>query len=189
MNIVANKLVTLGKSNIHISPMGVGAWAWGDRFMWSFGSTHDEDDVQAAFNATLKAGINFIDTAEVYGIGRSERLLSELIGAQRNSLVIASKFMPFPWRLCKKSLLRALRGSLKRLTLDFLDLYQIHFPLPPVSVEKWADALADAVELGLVKTVGVSNFDEDQMRRTHAALAQRGISAGIQPGGIQLARS
>lgn len=166
---------TLGRSDIQISPMGVGAWAWGDRFMWSFGNTHDENDVQAAFNTTLDAGINFIDTAEVYGMGRSERLLSDLIRNQRDSLVIASKFMPFPWRLTKKSLLRALRGSLKRLDLDFLDLYQIHFPLPPLPVEKWADALADAVELGLVKTVGVSNFDEAQMRRTHATLAERGI--------------
>jgi aryl-alcohol dehydrogenase-like predicted oxidoreductase len=155
--------------------MGVGAWAWGDRFMWSFGHSHNEKDVQAAFKATLDAGINLIDTAEVYGMGRSERLLAKLIQPQRGSLVIASKFMPFPWRLSKKSLLRALRGSLSRLELDYLDLYQIHFPLPPLSVEKWADAMADAVELGLIKTIGVSNYDENQMRRTHTALAQRGI--------------
>ena len=167
--------MTLGKSTIEISPMGVGAWAWGDRFMWSFGHSHTEKDVQAAFKATLDAGINLIDTAEVYGMGRSERLLAKLIQPHRSSLVIASKFMPFPWRLSKKSLLRALRGSLSRLELDYLDLYQIHFPLPPLSVEKWADAMAEAVELGLIKTIGVSNYDENQMRRAHTALAQRGM--------------
>ncbi len=175
MNPSQNHPITLGTSELRISPMGVGAWAWGDRIMWSFGNTHTEEDVQAAFNASLQGGINFIDTAEVYGLGRSERLLSSLVKEQRSSLVIASKFMPFPWRLSKKSLLRALRGSLSRLDLEYLDLYQIHFPLPPLSVEKWADAMADAVELGLIKTVGVSNYDKNQMRRTYAALAKRGI--------------
>lgn len=156
--------------------MGIGAWAWGDRYMWNYGSSHNESDVKAAYQATLSGGINLIDTAEVYGMGRSERLLSKLIEEQRDSLVIASKFMPFPWRLSKNSLLRALRGSLKRLNINALDLYQIHFPLPPMPVEKWANALAEAVEMGLTKTVGVSNYDEAQMRRTHAALAQRGIA-------------
>ena len=168
--------LNLGKSELQISLMGVGAWAWGDRYMWNYGSSHNEGDVKAAFLATLNGGINLIDTAEVYGMGRSERLLSELIQEKRDSLVIASKFMPFPWRLSKNSLLRALRGSLKRLNLKTLDLYQIHFPLPPMPVEKWANALADAVEMGLTKTVGVSNYDESQLRRTHATLAQRGVA-------------
>ncbi len=176
MNSPSSQKLPLGRTELQISPMGVGAWAWGDRFMWSFGNSHNEKDVQAAFQATLDGGINFIDTAEVYGMGRSERLLSELIQSQRDSLVIASKIMPFPWRLTRNSLFRALRGSLNRLKLESLDLYQIHFPLPPLSVEKWADYMADAVEQGLIKAVGVSNYDKNQTKRTYAALAQRGIT-------------
>lgn len=156
--------------------MGIGAWAWGDRYMWNYGNSHNEGDVKDAFQVTLNGGINFIDTAEVYGLGRSERILSQLIEERSDSLVIASKFMPFPWRLSRNSMLRALRNSLKRLNLKSLDLYQIHFPLPPMPVEKWADGLADAVEMGLVKTVGVSNYNESQMLRAHAVLAKRGIA-------------
>jgi aryl-alcohol dehydrogenase-like predicted oxidoreductase len=70
---------------------------------------------------------------------------------------------------------RALIASLKRLNLTSIDLYQIHWPLPPVSIEKWANSLADLVDEGLVKAVGVSNFDESQMRRAYAILAKRGI--------------
>ena len=65
----------LGKSELQISPMGIGAWAWGDRYMWNYGSSHNEGDVKAAFQATLDGGINLIDTAEVYGMGRSERFI------------------------------------------------------------------------------------------------------------------
>lgn len=155
--------------------MGIGAWAWGDRYMWNYGSSHNASDVIAAFEATLKGGINFIDTAEVYGLGRSERILSQLIKESQDSLVIASKFMPFPWRLGKNSLFRALQNSLKRLDLESLDLYQVHFPLPPMPPEKWMNPLAEAVQLGLIKSIGVSNFNESQMRRAHSVLAQHGI--------------
>ncbi len=175
MNHTSNSYLPLGKTDLQISPMGVGAWAWGDRFMWSFGHSHTEKDVETAFRATLDSGINFIDTAEVYGMGRSERLLSNLIQPQRDSLVIASKFMPFPWRLGRNCLLRALRNSLNRLNLEYLDLYQVHFPLPPLPVEKWAEFMADAYELGLIKAVGVSNFDEGQMCRAFAVLEKRSV--------------
>src|SRR5262249_6112696 len=85
------------------------------------------------------------------------------------------KFMPLFWRLRKGQLSRALRGSLKRLKVSKLDLYQIHWPSLPLSVETWAEALADAVEAGLTRAVGVSNYDVDQMRRTHGVLAKRCI--------------
>ena len=118
--------VTLGPTDVHISPMGVGAWAWGDRFYWGYGREYTKEDVRAAFKASVAAGINFFDTAEVYGFGQSERLLGE-VGADQG-VVVASKFMPLPWRLRRGSLLRALRGSLRRLGMDRVGLYQIHWP-------------------------------------------------------------
>jgi aryl-alcohol dehydrogenase-like predicted oxidoreductase len=83
--------------------------------------------------------------------------------------------MPFPWRLNRRSLLRALRGSLKRLGLAQVDLYQVHQPLPPVNVETWMAAMAEAVQAGLTRAVGVSNYDQSRMQRAFDALAREGV--------------
>ena len=170
------ELVPLGPTDIQISRLGTGAWAWGDSMFWQYGKAgYDEADIHAAYQASLAHGINFFDTAEAYGFGRSEEFLGRFYREAGWPAVIASKFLPFPWRLTSRSLLRALRSSLRRLGLRQVDLYQIHFPLPPVSVESRMDALADAVDAGLTRAVGVSNYSEEQMRRAHAALARRGV--------------
>jgi aryl-alcohol dehydrogenase-like predicted oxidoreductase len=83
--------------------------------------------------------------------------------------------MPYPWRLRKGALLSKLRASLARLGLERVDLYQIHWPFRPVPIETWANALADAVEAGLTRAVGVSNYNSAQMLRAHSALSKRGI--------------
>lgn len=167
--------VKLGNTDIAISPLGIGTWAWGDQVMWGYGKGYNDADVRAAFDATVAAGINFFDTAEVYGLGRSEKLLGQFIHESGQTLVVATKFMPFPFWLTKNALRRALRNSLKRLGLPSVDLYQMHFPLPPVPVETWMDAMAEAVEAGFVRAVGVSNYNQAQMGRAHTALAKRGI--------------
>lgn len=167
--------IPLGNSGIAISPLGIGAWAWGDRRVWGYGQDYQEDDVREAFEASLKAGINFFDTAELYGLGRSERLLGKFIRESGSHVVVATKFMPFPWRLWKDRLANALRNSLQRLGMEQVDLYQIHFPLPPLAVETWADTLADAVDQGLIRAAGVSNYDEEKMRRTQLTLRKRGV--------------
>jgi aryl-alcohol dehydrogenase-like predicted oxidoreductase len=169
-------LIPLGKTDIQISRLGLGTWQWGDRMFWGYGKSHTESDVQAAFQAGLESGICFFDTAEVYGTGRSELLLGECIQNLPQPLVIATKFMPFPWRLWKGRLIAALRASLNRLGLERVDLYQIHMPLPPVPIEVWAEALADAVDAGLIRAVGVSNFNAAQMLRAQAALTKRGVA-------------
>jgi aryl-alcohol dehydrogenase-like predicted oxidoreductase len=169
------RTIHLGNTDIEITPMGVGTWAWGDRLFWSYGKTHTKDDVQAAFETSLEAGINFFDTAEFYGFGGSEKLLGLFAGNSTQEIVTATKFMPFPWRLGRASLLKALRKSLDRLGMSHVDLYQMHWPLPPISIETWMEGMSDAVEAGLARAVGVSNYDSSQMRRAHAALAQRGI--------------
>lgn len=169
--------VTLGATDVAVSPLGIGAWAWGDRWFWGYGGDYGEDEIRGAFDAALAAGVNFFDTAEIYGQGRSEQLLGRLVAAAHTDqpLVIASKFMPYPWRLRSADLRHALRKSLDRLGLRQLDLYQIHQPLHLRSLETWMDAMADAVEAGLIRAVGVSNYNTDQMRRAHAALAERGV--------------
>jgi aryl-alcohol dehydrogenase-like predicted oxidoreductase len=165
----------LGNTDIDISPMGIGTWAWGDPVMWGYGKSYTAADVRAAFETTVAAGINLFDTAEVYGLGRAERLLGEFIRATGRTVVVASKFMPFPFWWTKNALRRALRNSLKRLEMARVDLYQMHFPLPPVAIEVWMEAMAETVAAGLVRAVGVSNYDAPQMGQAHTALAKRNI--------------
>jgi aryl-alcohol dehydrogenase-like predicted oxidoreductase len=167
--------VRLGNSDLEISRIGIGTWAWGDRLIWNYGRGYDEPDLREAFAAALEAGIDFFDTAEVYGKGRSERFLGRFIRESGARAVVASKFMPYPWRLRRRNLRSALKRSLDRLGISKVDLYQVHWPSPPVSIETWMDAMADAVEDGLISTVGVSNFSLSQMRRAHDALARRDV--------------
>jgi aryl-alcohol dehydrogenase-like predicted oxidoreductase len=176
INLSSHLGVRLGPDGPEIAPLGIGTWQWGDRFYWGYGrGGYTDEDIQAAFDAALAAGVTFFDTAEVYGMGRSERILGRLVGKAGASVVTASKFFPFPWRFTRRSLPRALRHSLKRLGLAHLDLYQMHWPFPPVSIETWMQAMADAVEDGKIGAVGVSNYNAAQTRRAHAALAARGI--------------
>lgn len=168
-------LVNLGKTDLKVSPVGLGAWAWGDRLYWSYGRAYSDAQVRAAFDFSVEAGINWVDTAEAYGSGHSERLVGSFVSESDAPIRIATKFMPYPWRWGKGALRRALQRSLDRLGLPRVDLYQIHWPFPPVPVETWADALADAVQDGLVQAVGVSNYSEEQMRRANTVLAKRGV--------------
>jgi aryl-alcohol dehydrogenase-like predicted oxidoreductase len=171
--------IELGKTGIMIPPMGTGAWAWGDRIFWGYGRGYSAEDVKGAFDESLAAGINFFDTAEVYGRGVSERLLGKFIKEELQAgepeLVVATKFLPFPWRLWKGTLISALKRSLQRLELTKVDLYQIHIPLPPFPVEVWAGELAEAVRQGLTVAVGVSNYSISQMRRTYKVLSKSGV--------------
>ncbi len=154
--------------------IGTGTWQWGDTMMWGFGRSYGDDDVRQAFTASLDAGILFYDTAEMYGRGKSERLLGQFIRETGADVLVATKFLPFPWRLTQAQLIAALSGSLKRLGMTRVDLYQIHWPMPPVGVETWANALAKALDLGLTRSVGVSNYNREQTIRSHVALAARG---------------
>ena len=155
--------------------LGIGTWQWGDRPTWGFGGDYAEAEIKAAFDVCLARGVSFFDTAEMYGRGRSERYLGQFIKTAGRPVTVATKYMPFPWRLSKGRLPAALRRSLDRLGLERVDLYQMHWPFPPVPIETWMDALADAVQAGLVREVGVSNYSVAQTRRAHAALARRGV--------------
>lgn len=172
---IAPEIITLGKTEVQIPAMGIGAWAWGGRSYWGFGQDYGEEDVRGAFEACLANGINFFDTAEIYGSGKSELLVGKFIQSTEQPVVIATKFMPFPWRLWRGRLTAALRGSLERLGMEQVDLYQVHQPFPPLPVETWAEGLAEAVEKGLARAVGVSNYDMNKMRRAASVLTAHGI--------------
>jgi len=171
-----SETIVLGKTGIHIPVLGIGAWQWGDRMIWDYGKGgYTDADIRDVFDAAVAAGISFFDTAEVYGMGRSETLLGQFIHESKQDVIVATKFAPFPWRLHRSRLVAALKRSLKRLGLARVDLYQVHFPLPSLPVEQWATGLADAVEAGLTRAVGVSNFSATQMGRAFNTLAARGV--------------
>jgi aryl-alcohol dehydrogenase-like predicted oxidoreductase len=145
---------------------------------WGYGRDYGEGDCRGAFAASLGAGITLFDTAELYGWGESERLLGRFIAereARPETAVVATKFFPYPWRLRHGDVVAALRASLRRLGRPRVDLYQLHWPLPVFSVPRRMDALAETVRAGLTRAVGVSNYSAADLRRAHAALAERGI--------------
>jgi aryl-alcohol dehydrogenase-like predicted oxidoreductase len=155
--------------------IGVGAWAWGDRFMWNYGKSYDDNDIEQAFTATLEAGINFIDTAEVYGQGRSEQIIGNLIKNTPQPVLIATKFFPYPWRFTKKALQKALDNSLNRLFAEQIFLYQIHWPFSVLPIDILMEALSEAVKSGKTKFVGISNFNKSQTQRAYTALSRKEV--------------
>ncbi len=160
---------------LHAIEMGLGAWQWGDRIMWGYGQTHTDKEIRESFDASLNLGIRFVDTAEIYGSGYSERLLGQFLKDLDQPVLVATKFFPWPWRLTKASIPRALKGSLERLGLDSVDLYQIHWASPLMSPETMMEGMVECVKRGWTRTVGVSNFGEKHMLRAYSTLAQHGI--------------
>ena len=163
--------VSLGKSRVAVSPLGLGALAWG-RGNRHYGGTAGPSAEKEMFDTSLAGGVNFFDTAERYGHGASEASLGEL--SRGTDAVIASKFYNPPLRTARV-LPSALEGSLARLGRTSVDLYQIHLAPPFMSIPRLMRRLADAVDAGKARAVGVSNFSEPQMRRAHEELAQHGI--------------
>jgi len=160
---------------LHAVEMGLGAWSWGDRVVWQYGRGYTDDDIRQAFQTSVAEGIHFVDTAEVYGSGRSERLAGQFVKETDQPVLIATKFFPLPWRLTKNSIQAALRRSLERLGVDTVDLYQIHFPSPLLSPETMMAGMVACVDKGMTRTVGVSNFNQTQMLRAYSALAREHI--------------
>ncbi len=160
---------------LHAIEMGLGAWQWGDRMIWQFGQGYGDKEVHEAFKLAVEEGIRFIDTAEAYGNGMSERLLGKFIQETDQPVLIATKYFPFPWRFFSSSVTRALQNSLERIGVDSLDLYQIHWPTPLMSVDRMMEGMAECVKSGLTRTVGVSNFNQSQMLTAYSTLARQNI--------------
>jgi len=167
--------ITIGATDLRVPRIGIGAMPWSDSAGFGYGSKLGLGEARTAFEACVSAGVKLFDTAEIYGFGKSERILGELVRGESRPTYIATKYAPYPWRLGRGAVVGALKRSLRRLGVERVDLYQIHFPAPWASIARLMDGLADALEAGLTRTVGVSNYSADQMRQAHAALARRGV--------------
>ncbi len=177
---MAVETIALGLNGPHVSPLGIGTWAWGDTLFWSYGNDYGAEQVQEAFRATLDAGINFFDTAEVYGFGESERLIGQFMRQTDQPVQVATKFFPLPWRFSAQSVSDALTASLERLQASQVTLYQVHQPFDFLLGKRaLMNALADEVQQGRIATVGVSNYSAEQMRQAHKFLAARGIPLAV----------
>jgi aryl-alcohol dehydrogenase-like predicted oxidoreductase len=163
----------LGKNGPMVSPIGIGTWAWGDKLFWGYGDRYGEAEVEAAFRAAVEAGVTFFDTAEVYGTGESERLVGKFSKEVSVPVQIATKYGPLPWRFSKESVHQAIQSSMKRLQIDPIDLYQVHWPFSFfMGQETLFEALAEAAQKGWIRAVGVSNYTVDQMQEAYEYLAR-----------------
>ncbi len=160
---------------LHAIEMGLGAWQWGDRVIWAYGQSYTDKEIREAFDVSLNLGVRFIDTAEIYGSGFSERLLGKFLKETDQPVLVATKFFPWPWKFTKGFIPRALKGSLDRLGLDSVDLYQIHSSSVTMSPEVMMEGMVECIKRGWTRTVGVSNFGEKRMIRAYSTLAQHGI--------------
>jgi len=166
------KTTELGATGLEITRIGFGAWAIGGGG-WEFGWGPQEDDQSvAAIHHALEQGINWIDTAAAYGFGHSEQIVGRALEglAQRPYVFTKGSLLEGPGRrvvhsLRRDSLIREAEASLQRLGIDAIDLYQIHWPDPAADIEEGWAAVAELKERGLVRHIGVSNFDVEQLRR------------------------
>ena len=165
----------LGTSNLHITPIGFGAWAIGGggwEFAW--GAQDDRDSI-AAIREALDTGINWIDTAAVYGLGHSEDVVARALEGIRDRPYVFTK-CSMVWNdhhkishsLKADSIRRECEASLRRLRVDAIDLYQIHWPDPDEEIEEGWAAMAALQKEGKVRNIGVSNFNVAQMKRAQA---------------------
>jgi aryl-alcohol dehydrogenase-like predicted oxidoreductase len=168
----STQLRTLGNSNLALTPIGFGAWAIGGgdwKFAW--GSQDDNESV-AAIRRALDLGINWIDTAAVYGLGHSEEIVARAVKGSGHHPYVFTK-CSLRWNadrsiynsLKAASVAEELENSLRRLGVDTIDLYQVHWPNPETDIEEGWEALARLKEQGKIRWIGVSNFNVDQMKR------------------------
>jgi aryl-alcohol dehydrogenase-like predicted oxidoreductase len=165
----------LGRTGLEITRLGFGAWAIGGGD-WEFGwGPQDDEQSIAAIHHALERGVNWIDTAAAYGFGRSERVVGQALEGLNDRPYVFTKcsLLEGPQRrvvhsLGRDSILREAEESLRRLGLDAIDLYQIHWPIPAEDIEEGWSALVELKEQGLVRHIGVSNFDVEQLQRIAA---------------------
>ncbi len=152
---------------LRMSVIGLGTWQFGSR-EWGYGHAYASDAAPAIVRRAIELGVTLIDTAEVYGFGRSEHIVGQAIAGNRDAVVLATKLVPLlpmpavvDWQA---------RSSLRRLAVDAIDLYQVHFPNPFVSPRATVAPLRTLLEQGVVRHVGVSNHSLDRWRA-----AERGL--------------
>jgi aryl-alcohol dehydrogenase-like predicted oxidoreductase len=163
----------LGFTDMEITTCGFGAWAAGGQWDWGWGAQDDGESI-AAIQKALDLGMNWIDTAPAYGLGHSEEVVHKAIQGRRDQVYIATK-CGLVWddpstgkvsnRLKAWSVRQEAENSLRRLGVDVIDLYQIHWPRPDEDIEEGWTEIARLVEEGKVRYAGTSNFSVEQLRR------------------------
>jgi aryl-alcohol dehydrogenase-like predicted oxidoreductase len=171
---------TLGNSDLNITRVGYGAWAvGGSGWQFGWGSQNDDDSI-AAIHRSLELGVNWIDTAAVYGLGHSEEVVARALKSWSGSRPYIFSKCGLRWDdkgkgdvqkvLSRDSIRREVEDSLRRLSIDVIDLYQIHWPPDPDSpvLEEGWSTMADLKREGKVRWIGVSNFNVAQLKRAQA---------------------
>ncbi|GBL43266.1 oxidoreductase [Verrucomicrobiota bacterium] len=194
------KLRKLGRSDLHLTPVGLGTWAMGGGD-WKFG-WGPQDDAQSirTIHEALDLGINWLDTAPVYGLGHCEDVVGRALQELKGRRPILSTKCERCWdedrqiipRLKRASIRREIEDSLRRLGVDAIDMYQIHWPQPDEDIEEGWSAIAELVQEGKVRWAGVSNFNVVQLKRLQPihpvaflqppySMLNRGIEAELIP--------
>jgi len=168
----STQLRTLGNSDLKLTAIGFGAWAiGGGNWEFAWGPQNDNESI-AAIHRALDLGINWIDTAAIYGLGHSEEVVARALKTTSHKPLVFTK-CSMRWHedrsiyrsLKAKSLEEELEGSLRRLGVETIDLYQIHWPNPEAEIEEGWETLSRFKEQGKVRWIGVSNFNVEQMKR------------------------
>jgi len=168
----------LGKSSLEVSEMGIGAWSWGDRSNYWQG--WEKEACREAYEASMRSGLTFLDTAEVYGFGLSEELVCDFMKSSKVEAkpVIATKFAPLPWRQRPESVVEACKASLKRLGVEQVGLYMQHWPgffLNAFSNDAFLEGFVRCYEAGLTQAVGVSNFNSNRVKKASKYFESSGL--------------
>ena len=163
----------LGYTDLRLTTMGLGTWAiGGGGWQWGWGPQDDAESI-AALQRGLDLGINWIDTAAAYGLGRAEEVVGRAIAGRRGEVIVATK-CGLVWdegstevygRLTAESVRAECEASLRRLNVDVIDLYQIHWPIDEEHLEEAWSTIADLIQEGKVRYAGVSNFSVAQLKR------------------------
>ncbi len=156
-----------------VSVVGLGAWQFGAAG-WGWGTQFGPEEARQIVHRALELGVNFIDTAELYGGGLSERVVGDAVRGRRDDLLLATKVTPH--HLLRGAVRRAAARSLDRLGVESLDLYQVHWPNPLVPTAWTMAGMRDLQQAGRVRQVGVSNYSLARWRRAEAALGGPVIS-------------
>jgi aryl-alcohol dehydrogenase-like predicted oxidoreductase len=165
----------LGRTGVQVSPLCLGTMMFG-----AWGNTDHDDSVRIIHRA-LDAGINFVDTADVYSAGESEEIVGKALKGRRDDIVLATKFFmpmgedPNQRGGSRRWIVRAVEDSLRRLGTDYIDLYQVHRPSPDIDVEETLGALTDLVRQGKVRSIGSSSYSGSQIVEAQWIARERGL--------------
>lgn len=170
--------------DVLIPYMSIGAWAWGDKATFGYNATRDLPKIHAAWQKLKAVGLTFVDTAQSYGDGESERICGTLLeGMPRDSFVIQTKW--HPTSTLKNTLMQVsrpekmLKGSLGRLGLEYVDIYLVQGPIHPSMISTIAKGLAQCIESGMTRAVGIANYSTEEMIKMSDELGKHGVPLAV----------